>query len=107
MFCCINLNISYLVDYFVHDILDYIVLSNENESSKFTKIISKFDIRDAIKEIYEILEDKKSEIDQSRNSNCDAKEPRGVQERYPAANEFLDRIQARLAEVAQNFKENG
>ena len=33
-------------------------LSNENESSKFTKILSKFDIRDAIKEIYEILEDK-------------------------------------------------
>lgn len=44
------------VDYFVHDMLDYTILTNE--SSKFIKIISKFDIRNAIKEIYEILEDK-------------------------------------------------
>lgn len=48
------------IDYFVHDMLDYTVLTNENESSKFTKRMSKFDIRDAIKEIYEILEDKAS-----------------------------------------------
>ena len=38
--------------------LDYTVLTNENESSKFIKIVTKFDIRDAFKEIYEILEDK-------------------------------------------------
>lgn len=48
------------VDYFVHDMLDYTILTNENESSKFIKVISNFDIRNAIKEIYEILEDKAS-----------------------------------------------
>lgn len=48
------------VDYFVHDMLDYTVLTNSSDSSNFTKIISKFDIRNAIKEIYEILEDKAS-----------------------------------------------
>ena len=28
------------IDYFVHDMLDYTVLTNENESSKFTNIMS-------------------------------------------------------------------
>ena len=46
------------IDYFVHDMLDYTVLTNENESSKFVKTKTSFDIRDAIKEIYQILEDK-------------------------------------------------
>ena len=36
------------IDYFVHDMLDYTILTNENESSKFTKTVSKFDIRVAI-----------------------------------------------------------
>ena len=40
--------------------LDYTILTNENESSKFIKIMTKFDIRESFKEIYEILEDKAS-----------------------------------------------
>ena len=38
------------IDYFIHDVLDYTVLSNE--SAKFIKIMTKFDIREAIEEIY-------------------------------------------------------
>ena len=46
------------IDYFVHDMLDYTILTNENESSKFIKTKTNFDIRDVIKEICQILEDK-------------------------------------------------
>ena len=46
------------IDYFVHDMLDYTVLTNE--CSKFIKIVTIFDIRGAIEEIYHILEDKAS-----------------------------------------------
>ena len=44
------------IDYFVHDMLDYTVLTND--CSNFIKIVTRFDIRAAIEEIYQILEDK-------------------------------------------------
>ena len=44
------------IDYFVHDMLDYTVLNQDDE--KFTRTITVFDARDAINEIIEILEDK-------------------------------------------------
>lgn len=44
------------IDYFVHDILDFSILRKHDE--KFTKDTKIFDIRDAIKEIMEIQEDK-------------------------------------------------
>lgn len=44
------------IDYFVHDMLDYTVLTND--CANFTKIVTLFDIRTAIEEIYQILEDK-------------------------------------------------
>ena len=42
-----------LIDYFVHDILDYTILKSHSES--FTREIKRFDIRDAIQEIDEVL----------------------------------------------------
>ena len=45
-----------LIDYFVHDILDYTILKSHSES--FTREIKRFDIRDAIQEIDEVLQDK-------------------------------------------------
>ena len=44
------------IDYFVHDMLDYTVLTNDGKN--FIKNITRFDIRAAIEEIYQILEDK-------------------------------------------------
>lgn len=44
------------IDYFVHDILDYTVLTND--INNFIKNFTIFDIRDAIQEISQILEDK-------------------------------------------------
>ena len=44
------------IDYFVHDILDYSIINREG--NKFTKDCSIFDVRDAIYEIIEIMEDK-------------------------------------------------
>ena len=44
------------IDYFVHDILDYSILSREDK--KFTKDITRFDIRVAIEEIIELMDDK-------------------------------------------------
>ena len=44
------------IDYFVHDILDYSILSREDK--KFTKDITCFDIRVAIEEIIELMDDK-------------------------------------------------
>ena len=44
------------IDYFVHDILDFSILRKHDE--KFTKDVKIFDIREAIKEIMEIQEDK-------------------------------------------------
>ena len=44
------------IDYFVHDMLDYTVLTNDR--SNFIKSVTRFDIRVAIEEIYQILEDK-------------------------------------------------
>lgn len=44
------------IDYFVHDILDFSILRKDDE--KFTKDLSVFDIREAVKEIMEIQEDK-------------------------------------------------
>ena len=45
-----------LIDYFVHDMLDYTVLQNDAEN--FIQDISSFDISECINQIYEILEDK-------------------------------------------------
>ena len=46
---------SKFIDYFVHDMLDYTILSkNEN----FTKTLETFDVRNSVNEIVEILEDK-------------------------------------------------
>jgi len=44
------------VDFFVHDILDYTILSKKEDS--FTKHLTVFDIREAIKEIIRMLENK-------------------------------------------------
>lgn len=44
------------IDYFVHDILDYSILSREDRN--FTKDITAFDVREAIEEIIEIMDDK-------------------------------------------------
>lgn len=44
------------IDYFVHDILDYTVLTND--SHNFIKNNTIFDIREAIQEMFQILEDK-------------------------------------------------
>lgn len=45
-----------LIDYFVHDMLDYTVLQNDNEN--FIQDITTFDISECIYQIYDILEDK-------------------------------------------------
>ena len=45
-----------LIDYFVHDMLDYTVLTNDRKN--FIKEITNFDLQDCIVSIYEILEDK-------------------------------------------------
>ena len=44
------------IDFFVHDILDYTMLSNSK--GKFTKDITFFNIKVAVSEIITILEDK-------------------------------------------------
>ena len=44
------------IDYFVHDILDFTILTND--SNNFIKNNTVFDIREAVQEIYQILEDK-------------------------------------------------
>ena len=53
------------IDYFVHDMLDYTVLNQDD--SKFTRTITVFDVRDAINEIIEILKDKIS----MKNIGCE------------------------------------
>ena len=45
-----------LIDYFVHDLLDYTILSNNVDN--FFKDNQKFDILECINQIYDILEDK-------------------------------------------------
>ena len=47
---------SMYIDHFVHDMLDYSILSKGGE--KLEKTISKFDVRKSISEIIEIQEDK-------------------------------------------------
>ena len=55
--CCQKMTSSAnLIDYFVHDILDYTILTNE--SKNFTKDISVFDIRECVEQILVIFEDK-------------------------------------------------
>ena len=44
------------IDFFVHDILDYTILNKDEKN--FNEEIKFFDVRDAINEIDEILEDK-------------------------------------------------
>ena len=44
------------IDHFVHDMLDYSILSKGEE--KLTRTISRFDIRKSISDIIEIQEDK-------------------------------------------------
>jgi hypothetical protein len=43
-------------DFFVHDILDYTIITKEGNN--FVKNITVFDIKDAINELKDILEDK-------------------------------------------------
>ena len=50
------LSASKLIDYFVHDMLDYSILNKD--SKNFIKTVTKFDVRSAINELLEILEDK-------------------------------------------------
>ena len=47
---------SKFIDYFVHDILDYTILNKKEKN--FTKDLSVFDIRETLKQIIEIQEDK-------------------------------------------------
>ena len=47
---------SKFIDYFVHDMLDYTILNKDEKN--FTKTIEKFNIKNSIHEIIEILEDK-------------------------------------------------
>lgn len=49
-------NSANLIDYFVHDLLDYTILSNNVEN--FMKDNQYFDIGECISQIYEMLEDK-------------------------------------------------
>jgi hypothetical protein len=44
------------IDFFVHDVLDYTLLSKD--AKNFIKQMQVFNIRDAVKEIVEVLEDK-------------------------------------------------
>ena len=44
------------IDYFVHDMLDYTILTNKSQN--FIKDIAQFDLEECIQEIHEILEDK-------------------------------------------------
>jgi len=49
-------NSANLIDYFVHDMLDYTILSNNVEN--FMKDNQNFDIEECIAQIHEMLEDK-------------------------------------------------
>lgn len=49
-------NSANLIDYFVHDMLDYTILSNNVEN--FMKDNQNFDIGECIGQIHEMLEDK-------------------------------------------------
>ena len=44
------------IDFFVHDILDYTILNKDG--TNFTKNISLFNVREAVSEIIQILDDK-------------------------------------------------
>ena len=55
--CCHKMTSSAnLIDYFVHDILDYTILTSNNK--KFTKDVSIFDIRESVEQILVMFEDK-------------------------------------------------
>ena len=47
-----------IIDFFVHDILDYTILTNDDKN--FIKDLTIFDIRDAVNQILVIVEDKAS-----------------------------------------------
>ena len=47
---------SKFIDYFVHDMLDYTILTNKSQN--FIKDITRFELKECIQEIHEILEDK-------------------------------------------------
>lgn len=49
-------NSAQLIDFFVHDILDYSVITNKSEN--FTKNIDTFDIKESIDQIIAIMKDK-------------------------------------------------
>ena len=49
-------NQTSLIDFFVHNMLDYSILLNNDES--FTKDNTNFDIHECMKEIYALLVDK-------------------------------------------------
>lgn len=44
------------IDYFVHDMLDYTVLTNDKQN--FIKDLQEFNVKEAILQILKILEDK-------------------------------------------------
>ena len=57
MNCCQKMTSSAnIIDFFVHDILDYTILTNDDKN--FIKDLSVFDIRDAVNQILVIIEDK-------------------------------------------------
>ena len=49
-------NSAQLIDFFVHDILDYSIISNKNEN--FTKKVEIFDIQESVDQIICIMKDK-------------------------------------------------
>ena len=44
------------IDFFIHDVLDYSVLNNE--SNNFIKVFESFEIREVIKIVIQMIEDK-------------------------------------------------
>ena len=57
MNCCQKMTSSAnIIDFFVHDILDYTILTNDDKN--FIKDLSIFDIREAVNQILVIIEDK-------------------------------------------------
>ena len=60
-------NAAKLIDFFVHDILDYAVLKGKKQN--FSKNIKIFNIRDSIDQVIEILQDKA----QMKNIQIDTK----------------------------------
>ena len=55
--CCTKISSAgKFIDFFVHDILDYTILSKDNH--KFIKNMAVFNLKQSIQELLEMLEDK-------------------------------------------------